>query len=459
MTRKVSISLLTVLIIGSANADVCPTGTTAYSGPAVVALRDSNGECGTLCTSGVQTIRTSTGSIFDLFSESNTAPALAVSHNGMVCYADIVSGAGNVGDLKTLIHDVAHHIPVSTGDICPQKYKLTYSCGDGAGTPPDTREIAHGETFSLDYGSSCQRDGWYISSWRIGSTNYNPGSSLVWNTTGDQTATAQWSRVIFGSSYVCNTCEYPFVTRRVDAYSTNMYYGKKSTLTPPCNWWVQCGVPDGATFTGYKVVDPWGNILETVPHGQTFEQKWPYGVMFYAMWDYDPTVKTEHTVSFSCGTDADGNAISGTPPAAQTTVTGRPWSPELAGTCYYPGYTLSSWAADTSNSYSGGYSVSRTGWFPWEENANPTMNAKWTARSFHVAYACNNGSQTTGRHVVTFKKTFTPSTTECTAPEGRTLAGYDVYNVLGEDTGTDIEAGVEITYEWPYNISLYAKWE
>ncbi|MDW2958275.1 MAG: hypothetical protein R8M37_00460, partial [Alphaproteobacteria bacterium] len=157
-------------------AATCPDGYTAYLGPATNLVRNANGGCSELCGAGITSLNTSNGYRFDLFVSKNTTPAINVGFGGTTCYADLLSG-GATGSLNVKYDGATYHANISTGELCPLTYTLSYSCGDGAtGMPPDSIEVAYGDLYTAPYDSgTCYRAGYYISGWKIDSNSLKNG--------------------------------------------------------------------------------------------------------------------------------------------------------------------------------------------------------------------------------------------------------------------------------------------
>ena len=253
----------------------CPDGYTAYLGPASDLVRNANGECSQLCGGSMTSLNTSNGYRFDLFASRNTTPAINIEMDGVVCYADLIPGAGT-GTLNIKNDSGTYHANISTGELCPVTYNLSYSCGDGAtGTPPESIDVAYGDLYTAPYDSgSCKKPGYYISGWKIDTTSLTNGYYYNYIYKTDKTMVAQWAANSYGGAYLCNN------GTSTSSYVSATYGG---TVTPSAT---VCTAADGATFAGYKILNAWGNDTgNVVAPGASMTWNWPYNIRLQAIWE------------------------------------------------------------------------------------------------------------------------------------------------------------------------------
>jgi len=323
------------------------------------------------------------------------------------------------------------------------KYTLSYSCGDGAtGTPPESKQIANGETYTPPHNAgTCRKPGYSISGWKIDSASLTKGQYYSYNYTTDKTMVAQWTANAYGAPYLCNYCPgSPFTN---SDYVTANYGGSftsKSSLS--------CENPFNQTLLGYQVLDVYGDEagVQLTP-GQSTTWSWPGNIQLRAMWS-EPEVSTKYTLSYSCGDGATGIA-----PESKQIANGEMYTPPYdVGTCRKPGYSVSGWKIDST-------SLSKGVYYTYNYTTDKTMVAQWTANAYGGAYLCNNGATNSSYVNATFGNSISPSGTVCTAADGATFAGYRVLDALGNDTGIVISPGASWTWTVPGNIRLVALWE
>ena len=78
-----------------------------------------------------------------------------------------------------------------------QDYTVTYSCGDGTGTPPVSATATSGKTFNTPTTVNCSRDGYVFAGWLVSGTSDVKTTAFAWNYTEDKTFTAWWDDVKF----------------------------------------------------------------------------------------------------------------------------------------------------------------------------------------------------------------------------------------------------------------------
>ena len=73
----------------------------------------------------------------------------------------------------------------------PNTYNVTYSCGDGTGTPPVGDTAIYGVSFT-SAANTCTRTGYAFAGWAVSGTNDVVADSFTWNYSENKTLTAQW---------------------------------------------------------------------------------------------------------------------------------------------------------------------------------------------------------------------------------------------------------------------------
>jgi uncharacterized repeat protein (TIGR02543 family) len=76
-------------------------------------------------------------------------------------------------------------VPDAEADI------VTYSCGDGTGTPPADQGAISGKPFVLPT-NTCTKSGYNFAGWAVSGTNDVINDRFTWNYSGNKTLTAQW---------------------------------------------------------------------------------------------------------------------------------------------------------------------------------------------------------------------------------------------------------------------------
>ncbi len=73
----------------------------------------------------------------------------------------------------------------------PTTYTVSYSAGEGLGTPPTGGEYEEGATFKLPQATGLTKDGFHFTAWNDGTTNYDAGATYTMPAKA-VTFTAQW---------------------------------------------------------------------------------------------------------------------------------------------------------------------------------------------------------------------------------------------------------------------------
>lgn len=417
----------------------CPDGYTAYLGPASDLVRNANGECSQLCGGSMTSLNTSNGYRFDLFASRNTTPAINIEMDGVVCYADLIPGAGT-GTLNIKNDSGTYHANISTGELCPVTYNLSYSCGDGAtGTPPETRDIVWGGLITGGYDiGTCRRMGYYANGWLLDGATKAANTYLLYNYSGDKVLSVRWSPGSYGVSYICNN------PREVSAVYSTASYGSRFTPNKTA-----CPPMCGKVLSGYKVLEADGTDTGTVLGiGESFVWNYDGNMRMSAIWDDDEVVIQDYTLSYSCGSGATG-----TPPSSRTIRYGHLYTPgHSIGTCARSGYIFNGWSIES-------YSRSGDLYYPYLYSGDRVLVAQWTRPSYAASFFCDNGTVNSQYMSGTYASSYTPSTNICTPPDGRVFAGWRILDASGQDTGDVVAPGKSFQWLYDYNIRFQAIWE
>ncbi|MBR1380839.1 MAG: hypothetical protein IJ560_04645 [Alphaproteobacteria bacterium] len=479
--------MLVIICIGgtAANAETCPAGytdvTRAYpSAYGAGLVKNSAGECVPVCPgAGLSKLRLSNGWVASLFGQKNTVPSLNVMADNVVCHADAVSGTAS-GALNIADSNGTYHIYGLNPDTdydCPVYNHLTYSCGDGSGTPPAGTDVMYGSVFSVsdDYGT-CKKAGFVPSGWKIGNTVHNLYNYSVWRYDGDQTATVNWVADTFVAIYACNYCGDIYAAA---PYTTISYNGTLAYKTASA---LGCANPYNQTLNGYKLYDAYGRDMgkPLVTGGM----KWEYAQSLKLIPDWSSATgdvadspRVTHNIYYYCDDDATTRIGTGTFGERELVTPSDNY-----GNCRRTGYVPNGWlvsdCAGTNCATSGtsrgtkalySYSV-------WNVTSDQRAVINWVADTFVAIYECNTGTPTADAYkTVTFGTDFTPiapGATDgpaCTAPAGKTFVGYDVLDAYGQPI-TDNDGNVytllyndgsfpTIKWDFPQTLKLRANWD
>ena len=427
----------------------CPEGFTKYLGPSSGLFRDVNGVCRELCGAGVTTLKTSVGYTFDLFATKNTDRAICVTVGDTTCYADLVSG-GMSNTLNVKLGDEAYHANPDFGNLCPVRYTLSYSCGEGAtGTPPESRELGWGDLYNRpDSAESCRYPGYSFNGWKIDSTGLSKGAVYKYTYTTDKTMTAQWKANTYAAPYLCNYCA-GSTYYTINDFSTAVF---GSNFTPKSS--LPCTNPYKQTIDYYAVLDAFGKETgDKIIPGGSATWSWPGNIRLKAIWSEpemgtSPSAPVRYTLSYSCGEGATG-----IPPESHSVGYNLGYyAPYDAGTCVKPGYYLSGWKIDSTG-------LSKGAVYKYTYTTDKTMTAQWKANTYAAPYLCNNGKNVQAYLRGVYAGSYTPSTTVCTSSDGSTFVGWRITDAYGIDTGDTVASGASFTWIYPYNIRLVAMWE
>ena len=78
----------------------------------------------------------------------------------------------------------------------PDRYTVTYNCGEGTGTAPANDYILDGHSFT-PAGSTCSRDGYVFKGWAVSGTNDIVFGAFTWNYNESKAFMAQWTEEKF----------------------------------------------------------------------------------------------------------------------------------------------------------------------------------------------------------------------------------------------------------------------
>ncbi|MDO5012735.1 MAG: InlB B-repeat-containing protein [Pseudomonadota bacterium] len=167
-------------------------------------------------------------------------------------------------------------------------YTLVYSCGDGAGTPPESIQISYGELFTppVDMGG-CTRAGYLFTGWAMSHVDESVGVSEdielasyqlnLYTWTSDKTLVAQWTPADYTAAYVCDNGT---VSKK---YVSKLVYG--ASVTPDVS---VCVAPDGKKFAGYQILYSDGTDAgATVAPGASFIFNYDDNLRFVALWEQE----------------------------------------------------------------------------------------------------------------------------------------------------------------------------
>ncbi|MBP5707947.1 MAG: InlB B-repeat-containing protein, partial [Alphaproteobacteria bacterium] len=107
-----------------------------------------------------------------------------------------VIAAGSTGDVEVYAKwsCVAHYNDNDNPNECVlDTYQVTYSCGDGSGTPPASTVVTYDHPFTTA-SNTCSRSGWQFAGWEVSGTSdiREENRGFTWKYSGDTTLTAHW---------------------------------------------------------------------------------------------------------------------------------------------------------------------------------------------------------------------------------------------------------------------------
>lgn len=150
----------------------------------------------------------------------------------------------------------------------PDTYNLTWSCGEGSGTPSGAAfptSINYGDTLTFPANTVCTAPtGHQFTSWviDINATEYAPNSTFTWNLTDGSAITAHYEPVKVNITYSCGTD----ATGTPPAAQNNINYGSSVTLQALGNCaktghtatkWVVSNTSPADSYDFGATVNPW----------------------------------------------------------------------------------------------------------------------------------------------------------------------------------------------------------
>ncbi|MBQ7185864.1 MAG: InlB B-repeat-containing protein [Alphaproteobacteria bacterium] len=162
-------------------------------------------------------------------------------------------------------------------------YNVTFSCGDGNGTPPPNTSATYKSAFSppLILKNSCIKPGYALAGWNIEGTNTNIAATTTWNWASDKTLTAIWAE--FEHKFTVTTVD-------LDADATTINFNLKSGG----KFWVDWG--DGSIQTISRGVQHYN---PTTTYSHTYELPGAYIVHFGGLATENPKGDGAYSISFS----------------------------------------------------------------------------------------------------------------------------------------------------------------
>lgn len=301
---------------------------------------------------------------------------------------------------------------------CADGYTVTYSCGVGTGTPPESTVAVNKFTPAAN---TCNKTGYSFNGWSVsGTTAVKPaGVQFDWTYTQNKTFTATFIPSVYNITYSCGT-----TGGNAPTTNTSATYG--TSFTPASN---SCTVPNGYSFDGWAVSDT-NDVISSAT-------TWNYTEDKTLTATFTPST---YTVTYSCGT------LGGTAPSASNNALYDSYFFPAANTCTLPtGYTFDGWLISGTNT-----KVSSS--FKWTYNENKTFTAQSVPNVYTVTYSCGEGSGNapTTNTSATYDASFTPATNTCTKT-GYTFDGWAI-------SGTNDIESTAFTWDYTEDKTLTAQW-
>ncbi len=443
--------LLTFFITGTCvagvahAAGVCPDNYTEYAGPEIDGMRaNANGECSPLCAAGVTQINMSGGASAWLFENKTTSPSLNVMFpDGAICYIDLGTGGGqglNVSDGKNTYH--TYMTPP-----CARTLTLSYSCGDAdGGDAPESRAILYGALFTPGYDiGTCYKTGYIFAGWTLDDADVGADGWRTYTYDTDKTLVAKWTASDYAIGYSCSECNDVPTEPKL---KINSRYGQTFRVANP-------GESNGpectfeSDFLGYRIMYTDGTDTgDTVAPSGSFVYKYDDNIRLVAQWQDASRDTVTYNLSYSCG---DGT---GTPPASVQILYGELFTPVFdMGGCMRTGYLFTGWSIDGVM-----IAPNQLNLYAWA--SDKVLLAQWTPADYTASYVCNNG--TTSKKYVSslgYGTSVKPDVTACSAPSGKTFAGYQLLYSDGTDTGAVVAPGASFIFNYDDNLRFVALWE
>ena len=165
------------------------TGATSGVVPSTIYVMYNGGwssdAAGNNSISALTTLPTKTGEIFQgFYTGPNGTGTLVINKNGTL----IDTTESNNALVMSAVSKLYAHFA--------NEYTVTYSCGDGTGTPP-ANDTAIGGLMFTPAASTCTRANYVFMGWNVSGTNDTVSNSFRWNYNSNKTLTANWLSVPF----------------------------------------------------------------------------------------------------------------------------------------------------------------------------------------------------------------------------------------------------------------------
>ena len=171
-------------------------------------------------------------------------------------------------------------------------------------------------------------------------------------------------------------------------------------------------------------------------------------MLLSAIWQEEEIAITEYELSYSCGGGATG-----TPAESRTVMYGNLYTPGAdIGSCARNGHIFNGWKMES-------YSRAVSEYYPYTYAKNRQLVAQWTIPQYAAVYICNNDTISSEVLSGYYYSTYTPKTDVCSAPKGKSFAGYAIQDAYGQDTGVVVLPGKSFRWTYDGNIRLSALWQ
>ena len=244
------------------------------------------------------------------------------------------------------------------------QYTVTYSCGDGTGTPPASSGVIHNQPF-ITSANTCSRDGYSFGGWQISGTNdiKMANETFNWTYASNKTLTAQWTPCSYTVEFNANG------GNGLMASSTHFY--DREVALPAYTF-----AREGYVFAGWATSNNGSVVYRNKQVVKNLTPACNGLVTLYAVW-----APAEYSVTYLCG---DGAA---TALPVDTVWYDMSYTTHMGDLCVRDGYKFSGWMVGGTNDIkSGGES------FTWTYASNKTLTAQWTPCSYTVKFNANGGS-------------------------------------------------------------------
>jgi uncharacterized repeat protein (TIGR02543 family) len=249
---------------------------------------------------------------------------------------------------------------------------ITFSAGEGSGTPPVSKDVPEGTSFTLPgQGDMIAPDGKVFAGWRNGGTYdyvvYPAGASFKVTESASGSFTAHWAKSAEG-----HTITFAVGDGSGTAPDTRIVPRGESTTMPGQGDMAE--PPTGRSFRGWAKATDTSSYPLLYTEGQNFQPD--TDTDFIAQW------VTGHTITFSAGTG------SGTPPATKTVEQGAAFTLPGKGDMTAPvSNAFNGWkSADSFTVYKEGDSFTPRG--------DVTFTAQWKPQGVYVGIISFAGNAT-----------------------------------------------------------------